>query len=118
MKPNIKWINDWHIGENPSKEKEISTELLEIFMDFWANEKLDEKSKTTKNRYGTSLHTIGGHIVEHAIVKDDSDKTAYELLSDNICDDEGPLIYPENQDWQNEVDMVCRRLYKYMKRKR
>lgn len=26
-----------------------------------------------------------------------------------------PLIYHDNEDWQNEIDMVCRKLYKYFK---
>jgi len=25
------------------------------------------------------------------------------------------LVYHDNEDWQDELDMVCRKIYKYMK---
>jgi hypothetical protein len=118
MKPNREWIDDWRMGVKPSRENQISTDLLDFFLDFWAVEKLDRKSKTTMNRYSTSLHRLGGYLVEQAISDDDSEKTAYELLSEYISPDEGPLVYHENENWQDEFDMVCRKIYKYMKMNR
>ena len=102
----------------PSRESQISTDLLDYFLDFWAVEKLDKKSKTTVNRYLTSLHALGGYLVEQAISDEDSEKTAYELLSEYISPDEGPLVDHENENWQDEFDMVCRKIYKYMKMNR
>jgi hypothetical protein len=32
--------------------------------------------------------------------------------------DEGPLVYHGNESWQDEFDMVCRKIYKYMKMNR
>jgi hypothetical protein len=118
MKPNREWIDDWRIGVKPSRENHISTDLVDFFLDFWTVEKLDRKSKTTMNRYSASLHRLGGYLVEKAISDDDSAKTAYELLSEYINPDEGPLVYHENENWQDEFDMVCRKIYKYMKRNR
>ena len=45
-------------------------------------------------------------------------KTAYEMLSEYVGPDDGPLIYHHNEDWQNEVDMVCRKIYKQINKKR
>ena len=118
MKPHAKWIDDWQTGVKPSREDQISIDLLNFFMDFWDKEKLEEKSKTTRNRYSASLHVLGGYLVEQAISDEDSDKTAYELLSEYIGPEDGPLIYLENEDWQDEVDMVCRKIYKHIKKKR
>ena len=106
------------MGLRLSRENQISTDLLEFFLKFWDVEKLDKKSKTTMNRYSTSLHALGGYLVEQAISDDDAEKTAYELLSEYISPDEGPLVYHENENWQNEFDMVCRRIYKYMRMNR
>lgn len=118
MKPNIEWIDDWQIGVKPPRENQVSMDLLSFFIDFWAKEKLDEKSKTTMNRYSTSLHALGGYLVERAISDNDSEKTAIELLSEYISPDDGPLIYYENENWQDELDMVCRKIYRNMKKKR
>jgi hypothetical protein len=117
MKPSNKWINDWYIGVKSSRENAIAADLLNLFMDFWDKLKLDEKSKTTRNRYSASLHALGGYLVEQAISDDDLDKTAGDLLSEYIGPDVGPLIFQDNESWQDEVDMVCRKIYKHMKKK-
>ena len=110
-----KWINDWHIGVKPSKETAIAADLLDFFLDFWDKMNIDEKSKTTKNRYSSALHALGGYLVEQAISDDDQDKTAGDLLLEYIGPDDGPLIFHDNESWQNEVDLVCRKICKHMK---
>ena len=81
MKPNSKWINDWHTGIESARETAISAGILQYFMDFWDQMKLEEKSKTTKRRYYSSLHALGGHLVEKATSDDDLEDTVDELLS-------------------------------------
>ena len=117
MKPNSKWIDDWQIGVQPSREKDISTDLVRFFMEFWSKQKLDEKSKTTRNRHLSSLHALGGYLVEQAISDEDLGKTADELLFEYIGSYDGPVIFHDNERWQDEVDMVCHKIYKYMKAK-
>ena len=118
MKPSEKWIDDWKIGLEPGREDQVAAGLVEYFVDFWDKVKLDEKSKKTRNRYGSALHALGGYLVEKAITEEDADKTAHELLLEYVYEDEGPLVYHDNEDWQDEFDMVCRKFYKYMKPKR
>ena len=118
MKPNAKWINDWRIGVKPSIEKEVAEELLNIFADFWDNQKLDEKSKTTRNRYAGSLHALGGYLVEYATCEASVNKSAQDLLFECVGPDEGPLIHFDNESWQQELDTVCRKIYKHMKNMR
>lgn len=116
MKPTSEWIEDWQIGENPSREREVSDHLLRLFTDFWSFRRLNEKSKTTRNRYSGCLQALGGYLVEQAVFDDDgTEMTTDELLSEHVGPHEGPLIYLDNETWQNEIDMVCRSLYKYMK---
>ena len=117
MKPNRKWIKDWRIGENPSREDQIAYELLEVFDDFWHFEGLDEKSKTTINRYSGALHSLGGYLIEKAVFDEDGlHKTTYNLLAEYVGRDDGPLICADHETWQNEIDMVCRKLYRFMKK--
>ena len=68
MKPNAKWIDDWPIGVKPSREDEISIDLLDFF-------------------------------IKRGISGDGLNKTAYELLSEYVDPDYGPLIYHDNEDW-------------------
>ena len=114
MIPNTTWIEDWHVGENPKRERAVSTELIAIFTEFWNALGLDAKSKTTRNRYCSSLHAVGGYLVKQAISDKCADKTTRELLSEHIGPYDGPLIHHDEDAWQHEVDMVCRKLYKYL----
>lgn len=116
MKPNAKWVDDWQIGVKPAREYRISIDLLNVFMDFWDKEELDGKSKRTRNRYSACLHALGGYLVKQGTSEEDLNKTAHELLSEYVGPDEGPLIYYENEMWQEELDMVCRKIYKHLKK--
>ena len=118
MKPNKDWIKEWQISENPSREKALSNDLLRFFIGFWEAQGLDGKSKSTRNRYSTALHAIGGYLVERGILVDEVDMTADELLYEYISPYEGPLIHQDEEAWQEEIDMVSRKLYKYMENRR
>lgn len=113
MKPNEKWIDDWKVGQEASRENSVATDLVNYFQHFWEMEKLDKKSKSTNNRYSNSLHALGGFLVNQAIFEEDLDKSAHDLLLKYIGPDEGPLIH-DIEDWQDELDMVCRKIYKHL----
>ena len=114
MKPDNNWTSDWKIGANPSREKQLSKDILKIFVNFWTKSELDKKSKPTKNRYSSALHSIGGYLIESGTFEDNT-MTAEELLLDSITSYEGPHIHHDNSDWQYEVNLVSRKLYKFMK---
>lgn len=116
MKPDRTWITAWGSGEAPAREREISRELLRIFIAFWEAQGLSQKSKTTKYRYSGALHSLGGYLVEQATGDDGRNKTAHELLAESVGPDDGPLICHDNETWQREIDMVCRRLHRYLRR--
>ncbi len=42
--PNNKWIKDWIINENPSKEKKLGEGLIQIFIMFWQHANLSSES--------------------------------------------------------------------------
>ena len=118
MKPNSSWVAEWKCGLDPSREKAIASELLKVFTKFWAKQKLDDKSKTTRNRYAAALHALGGYLMDRAMRENGLHKTADDLLFEHVTPLEGPLIHYDNEAWQDELDMVCRKLYKYMEKYR
>ncbi len=114
MKPTNDWITDWHYGVKPSQEEKTSEELLEIFQDFWSWCNFETKSRSTKQRYSAALHALGGYLVEKTGNGHRGSKVIREFLKGYIDSGDGPLIHPDNETWQNELDRVCRKLYKYL----
>jgi hypothetical protein len=112
-KPNKNWITDWEIGENPDREKELGNALIEIFHEFWEAIDLNNKSKSTRNRYSAALHTLGGYLIEQGVSKE-TEMTALKLLQENISQYDSVLIHRNNEGWQKELDMVSRSLYRYL----
>ena len=114
MKPTNDWIKDWRYGVERSQEEKTSEELLRIFEDFWGWANLETKSKSTRKRYSAALHSLGGYLVEEVGKGHCGSKTTHEFLKGYIDSGDGPLIHYDNEAWQNELDTVCRRLYKYL----
>jgi hypothetical protein len=113
MKPIVQWTEDWEIGVDISRENEISLSTLELFIDFWDEEAIAEKSKSTLNRYRAALQSLGGYIVEQSVSEEGTESTAKELLLECIDGEGGPLLFQGEETWQNELDMVCRKIYRY-----
>ena len=113
MKPTEAWTDDWRIGISPAKEGEIGRKLIGIFNDFWEWAELDKKSKSTRQRYSSALHALGGWAVEK-IVEDSASIDEHQLLLEATSGGDGPLIYLDREEWQKELDTVCRKLYKFL----
>ena len=118
MKPTIQWTEDWEVGIDIPKESEMAQQILDLFVEFWDDERIEEKSKSTLNRYRSALMSLGGYVVEQSISEDDKEKNAKELLLACIDDEGGPFLFQDEETWQNEFDMVCRKLHKYYTHKK
>ena len=118
MKPIQQWTEDWEIGIDIPRESEISGQVLELFVEFWSDEGIEEKSKSTLNRYRAALISLGSYVVEQSISEELMGKAAKELLLMSIDDEGGPFLLQDEETWQNELDMVCRKLHKYYVRKK
>ncbi len=114
MKPNKKWIEDWRYGVEPRLEENTAEELIKEFQAFWNWAVLDSKSKTTKQRYSGALHALGGYMVEETGKGKRANREIGEFLKGYVDSGDGPLIHHDNEAWQDELDMVCRKLYKYL----
>ncbi|MGH8192384.1 MAG: hypothetical protein ACREP2_13175 [Rhodanobacteraceae bacterium] len=114
--PDSKWAKDWQVGVNPTLEKSISNGLIAVFSRFWDAENLDTKSKSTRQRYSGALHALGGYLVQQAVQDGANDDSVYARLLGSVEGGEGPLIFPDNEGWQRELDAACRKLSRYLKR--
>jgi len=113
MGPTESWIKDWRYGVAAVKEREVASELLRSFQQFWTWAELDQKSKSTQQRYSNALHALGGWAVEKA-AEDNASTDARQLLVEATSGGDGPLIYLDREEWQKELDMVCRKLYRFL----
>ena len=59
MKPILQWTEDWEIGIDIPKESDISKQVLDLFVEFWSDAEIEEKPKSTLNRYRADLIIIG-----------------------------------------------------------
>ena len=109
-------IKDWECGINHQRETKLAQELIFLFNDFLKSIKIATKSKSTRLRYKNSLHALGGHIIGNSI-SDNDKENALTLLFKSITPYDGPLIYTDNEKWQKEIDLVCRKLFKYLDQK-
>ena len=112
--PNSTWFSDWTNDESGPLFQDIANGLIEIFTNFWNDLNLSSKSKTTQYRYSSALHALGGylvHIASHQEAKVDSTRL---FLLENISKEGGPLIFYREDTWQNELDTVCKKLYKHL----
>jgi len=115
MKPNPHWLSDWKNDIDPEREAEIGKELLRIFSTFWLAQDLENKSKTTRNRYANAMHALGGFLVEEAVSDQGIEMSVTGLLFEHIDETGGPLIHADEEAWQEELDMVCRKVFKFLK---
>ena len=114
MKPTEKWVEDWLYGLGPTLEEKTAKELIKEFQAFWTWANLESKSKTTKQRYSVALHSLGGHLVKETGKKSRSDMGIRKFLKRYVDSGGGPLLHHDHERWQDELDTVCRRLYKYL----
>ena len=115
--PKDNWAEYWRIGLKPNEEKSLSLEIIKIYKEFWKQQSLSSKSKTTRRRYSNGLAAIGSHIIDQLFnmnpEKYDQNKSASDVLLDFVDKYEGPLIY-ETENEQREIDLVSRKLYKFI----
>lgn len=114
LAPNNTWSSNWTKDELDLQLHNIANGLVEIFSNFWKDIALSSKSKTTQYRYSSALHALGGHLVQIASHQEITVYSIRLFLLENISKEGGPLIFFREETWQNELDAVCKKLYKYL----
>lgn len=116
LAPNSTWFSDWTNDDSGPLIQDIANGFIEIFTNFWNDLNLSSKSKTTQYRYSSALHALGGHLVHIASHQETKVDSTRLFLLENISKEGGPLIIYREDTWQNELDAVCKKLYKYLEK--
>jgi len=114
LPPNSSWLNDWTSNVPNNQLYDFANELIEIFQKFWEKLEISAKSKTTQYRYSSGLHALGGHLIDIAAHEESTISTTKKFVLDNISKVGGPLIFHDELVWQNELDVMCKKLFKYL----
>jgi hypothetical protein len=112
-------VKTWIVGLDNDQEIRLATALAQVFSDFLDSIDIAKKSEKTRRRYLNALDGLGGYLVADVFNHDNYEHSidAFDLLNQTIYPDDGPLIF-QDVSWQNEVDVVCRKLYKYLHKKK
>lgn len=110
------WEADWHVLDG---DEDLSRRLSPVFEAFLTTLQKKNAAKSTLRRHINSCHALGGYIVDrifnYQMDSYDSSESGEKILLRYLDGCDGPLIYQDNESWQREVDITCRKLYKFIK---
>ena len=113
------WVRDWNCSDDDEK---LSNELICIFEDFFSMLRETNLSHKTIKKHESSCHALGGYIISEIFgYENDLDLAELppkEILNNYISSHEGPLIYPQHEAFQNEIDSTCKKLFKFINQHR
>ena len=110
-------FSDWSFGGDSEREEEVTNFLQELFTDFWLDKHLENLSESKQELYCWNFNLLGEILVMHAVADPKSPETQMaprELFMANVNDMEEPLLDPYDEAAQNEFDIVCGKLYRYL----
>lgn len=111
-------FSDWSFGGDSEREEEVTNFLQELFTDFWLDKHLENLSESKQELYCRNLNLLGEILVMHAVADPKSPEaqmTPRELFMANVNDMEGPLLDLDDDTIQNKFDLICGKLYRYLK---
>ena len=113
------WASDWTVCK---EDRQLSQKLIPIFECFLGGLLEKGVSKSTLRRHESACHALGGYIVGEVFGRDDvsfsPNETGETILLRFIDDSEGPLVYQDEEAWQIDLDVTCRKLYKQLKNRK
>ena len=113
------WASEWTVCK---EDRQLSQKLILIFESFLGSLLDKGVSKRTLRRHERACHALGGYIVGDLFGRgDDSfspNETGQTVLLRFIDDSGGPLVYQDEETWQNELDSTCRKLFKQLKNRK
>ncbi len=107
--------SEWYAGINHSAEEAFIEELNEIFSDFLDEIEIDSKTARIQSRYLDSLNSFGEYLVAEAFSGNyiHGNVSSLLILDSYVDQDEVPWIYVDDEAWQEDFDVVCRKFYKF-----
>ncbi len=109
------WTSDWTVCK---EDRQLSQKLIPIFERFLGGLLEKGVSKRTLRRHESACHALGGYIVGEVFGRGDEsfspDETGETVLLRFIDDSGGPLVYQDEEAWQNKLDATCRKLFTHL----
>lgn len=113
------WASDWTVCK---EDRQLSQKLIPIFECFLGSLLEKGVSKRTLRRHESACHALGGYIVGEVFGRGDEsfspDETGETVLLRFIDESGGPLVYQDEEAWQNDLDATCRKLFKQLKNRK
>ena len=110
------WASDWTVCK---EDRQLSPKLIPIFECFLGSLLEKGVSKRTLRRHERACHALGGYIVGEVFGRGDvsfsPNETGETVLLRFIDVSGGPLVYQDQEAWQNALDATCRKLFKQLK---
>ena len=111
------WASDWTVSK---EDRQLSQKLTPIFECFLSGLLEKGVSESTLRRHQSACHALGGYIVGEVFGRGNvsfspNEETGETVLLHFIDDSGGPLVYQDEEAWQNELDATCRKLFKQLK---
>jgi hypothetical protein len=120
MKIKDDTINEWPDSwKGVQEDVAYGRELIEIFIPFIEEMKSKGLSPKSINKHIDNLWMLGGYIIGQLNYYEDNRQIApLEMLKSLIDTGDGPMIHHFSEYQQERFDATCRKLYKYLSRKK
>ncbi len=109
------WARDWQVC---SEDLWLSEKIIPVFESYLSGLADSGASKSAFNRHKNACRALGGHIIGEVFGYEtdtfSEKQTGIEILLHYISESDGPLVYQDNESWQKEIDIMCRKLFKYI----
>ena len=113
------WASDWAVCK---EDRQLSQKLVPIFECLLGSLLEKGVSKRTLRRHEGACHALGGYIVGEMFGRGDvsfsPNETGETVLLRFIDESGGPLVYQDEEAWQNDLDATCRKLFKQLKNRK
>jgi len=120
MKINDADIAEWSRSWQGVKEDiSYGDELVKIFKPFIDSLKIQKLSPKSINSHIDNLWRLGGHIISQLNYYDENRQVPpYQMVINCIDTGDGPLIHEFSDYQQERFDATCRKLYKFLLKKK
>ncbi|MHB8078178.1 MAG: hypothetical protein ACYDIE_02855 [Candidatus Krumholzibacteriia bacterium] len=113
LRPDESWLDEWREDISSRRAEALARELLALFGDFWEHAAFGAMSRTTQRRHADSLAALGRELIMRSR-EATGRRSARVLLLDTVEAADGPLLFPDDETWQRELDATCRRLLRWL----
>ncbi len=91
----------------------LGERLVEAFFPFVVHLAGSKLATATIKRHIDHLWSLGGEVIKSASIHDKLDRTADELLDEELSPDGGPWVPNLIDSSQDSFDATCRKFYKF-----